>query len=117
MYYNANALHTSSRTNRKRVYHNMKNLQSDRSNFDHQKGVKIFTLEKFYTRGVNLHPQNVPMCQFSQQSVQQIFQDPADGRTSLIVHAIRVASYRSCTKTGKQVEVGLLEPLEGPVRG
>ena len=34
----------------------MKYLQSDRSNFDHQKGVKIFTLEKFYTRGANLHP-------------------------------------------------------------
>ena len=28
----------------------MKNLQSDRSNFDHQKGMKIFTLEKLYTR-------------------------------------------------------------------
>ena len=56
MYYNANVIHPSSRTNRKRVYHNMKNLQSDRPNFDHLKGVKIFTLEKFYTRGANLHP-------------------------------------------------------------
>ena len=62
--YSANAIHTSSRTNRKRLYHNMKNLQSDRSNFDHQKGVKIFTLEKFYTRGANLHPEMYPCANF-----------------------------------------------------
>ena len=76
--YNANALHTSSRTTRKRVYHNMKNLQSDRSNF----GVKILTFEKFHTRGDST-PQNVLMCQFSQQSDRQIFQDRADGRTDV----------------------------------
>ena len=42
-----------------------------------------------------------PKCthvQFSQQSDRQIFQDRADGRTSHTVHAIRLASYRSCTK-------------------
>ena len=75
----------------KRVYRNMKNLQSDTSNFDNQKGVKILTFEKTYT-------QNVPMCQFSQQSDQQILQDRADGTTSHTFHAIRIASYRSCTK-------------------
>ena len=38
----------------------MKSIQSDRSNFDHRKGVKIFTFEKLYTRGANLHPKVYP---------------------------------------------------------
>ena len=42
-HYRAKALHTSSTTNRKRVYHDMKSLQSARTNFGHKKGVKIFT--------------------------------------------------------------------------
>ena len=42
----------------------MKNLQSDRSNFDQQKGVKILTFEKFYTLGANLHPKMYPCTNF-----------------------------------------------------
>ena len=50
--YNASALHTSSRTDRKRQYHNMNSLQSEKSNFDHQ---KVYSLLK-NSIPENLHP-------------------------------------------------------------
>ena len=85
------------------VYHDMKSLQSDRSNFGHKKGVKIFTLEKLYTRGANLHTKMYP-CANIHDNRTDIFSRIARtdvrtyGRTSHTVHAITVASYRSCTK-------------------
>ena len=80
----------------------MRNLQSDRSNFDHQKGVKIFTFEKLYTRGANLHPKMYPCANFHNNRTHRFSRIARTYvRTDvahLDVHAIRVASYRSCTK-------------------
>ena len=42
----------------------MKSLQSDMSNFDHQKGVKAFTFQILYTRSANLHSKMYPCANF-----------------------------------------------------
>ena len=70
--------------------------------FTHERSVSVYWLPRTHTYRHKLRckstPKNVPMSQFSQQSDRQIFQDRADGRKSHIVHAIRVASYRSDAK-------------------